>query len=635
MSQWILYFRRCFVVACHTALFATSLSLAFLLRLEFTLSDSMAALLQQSLWACVAVKVGVCLLFGLDHGWWRYVGLPDLRRVFFANCVASLVFAGYAVIVFGRSYPRSVYIIDFLLSFLFTAGARFAVRLYNESFLHDFAKSKSKGVLIYGAGTTGAALVREIKSDRSLGYHVLGLIDDDPKKWGRSMMEVPVLGPGSEVSKFVERFKRQKPNVEEVIMAMPSATSKQMREAVAVCRASGVSCKMVPGMGELLRGQILATQIRKPSLADLLGREPVKLEPNRIRETIERRSVMVTGGAGSIGSELCRQIANFDPRVLVIFDQAESDLYRIELELRDRHPSLNIQAEIGDIREMDRLSEVMRRHGVESIYHAAAYKHVPLMEHNIQEAVKNNVIGTWNVVRAAAARSVSRFVLISSDKAVNPSSIMGVTKRISELIISAVATSTNGWPHKYVAVRFGNVLGSNGSVIPLFERQIAAGGPVTVTHPEVRRYFMTIREAVQLVLQASTMGKCAEIFLLDMGEPLKIVDVARNMIRLSGLEPDEDIEIKYIGLRPGEKLFEELITDGENIVPTIHEKIKVFESPSVSLESIKRWLREVEELLATGDDTALLVHLQVLVPEYQTGSRPVLRDVLTRVQGAV
>ncbi len=632
MGPWVLYFRRSLVVACHSVLFAMSLSFAFLLRLEFMLPDAMATVLQKSLWACIALKVVVFLLFGLDHGWWRFVSLSDLRRVFLANCVASTLFVAYAMLVFGRSYPRSVYVIDFLLAFLLTAGARFAVRLYNESFLHDLAKSKSKGVVIYGAGAAGATLIREIKSDRSLGYHVLGLIDDDPKKWGQLMMGVPVLGPGSQVAKVVQRFSREKPSVEEIIMAMPSATSRQMREAVAVCRASGVSCKTVPGMSELLRGQILASQIRKPSLTDLLGREPVKLETSRIRETIEGRAVMVTGGAGSIGSELCRQIAGFDPRVLVIFDQAESDLYRIELELRERHPSLNIHAEIGDIREIDRLSEVMHRHGVESIYHAAAYKHVPLMEHNIQEAVKNNVLGTWNVMRAAVRQSVSRFVLISSDKAVNPSSIMGVTKRISELIISAVATAATGVTHNYVAVRFGNVLGSNGSVIPLFERQIAAGGPVTVTHPDVRRYFMTIREAVQLVLQASTMGKGAEVFLLDMGEPLKIVDVARNMIRLSGLEPDEDIEIKYIGLRPGEKLFEELITQGENIVPTVHEKIKVFKTPRVSLESIKLWLRDVEDSISTGDDSALLTHLQVLVPEYQTQSKPVLK-LRAKVQG--
>ncbi|MCU1258363.1 MAG: polysaccharide biosynthesis protein CapD, partial [Bryobacterales bacterium] len=340
------------------------------------------------------------------------------------------------------------------------------------------------------------------------------------------------------------------------------------------------------------------------------------LDESQIRETIRGRTVMVTGAAGSIGSELCRQVARFGPKLLVAFEQAESDLFRIDNELTLNFPGLAVIPQVGDIRDYVRVQEVIRAFHVDSIFHAAAYKHVPMMENHVMEAVKNNIIGTRNVVCAAAQNNVARFLMISSDKAVNPTNIMGATKRVAELIVSAFPLEGDGGKTKCVSVRFGNVLGSNGSVIPVFREQIARGGPVTVTHPDMRRYFMTIPEAVQLVLQASIMGKGSEIFVLDMGEPVRIVDLARNMIRLSGHEPDGDIEIRYTGLRPGEKLFEELSTKDEHIQSTYHEKIKIFAGRRLRAKDVETWISELEALLLARDEPSIVEHIRELVPEY-------------------
>jgi FlaA1/EpsC-like NDP-sugar epimerase len=369
-------------------------------------------------------------------------------------------------------------------------------------------------------------------------------------------------------------------------------------------------------MGELLSGKVLTSQIRDVSLEDLLGRDPIRLDETLIRTSLEGRSVMVTGGGGSIGSELCRQVAAFEPSRLVIFERAESDLFRIHLELAAKFPKLEIVQQIGDIRELASVQQAIERYEVQSIFHAAAYKHVPMMEEHLLEAIRNNILGTNNVVQAACRAGVSDFLMISSDKAVNPTNIMGLTKRVAELIVSSLPTPAEGATTKCVSVRFGNVLGSNGSVVPLFRQQIAAGGPVTVTHPDMRRYFMTIREAVQLVLQASTMGKGSEIFVLDMGEPVSIVSLARNMIRLSGHEPDVDIEIRFTGLRPGEKLFEELALEGEDHVPTYHQKIKIFRGSRNDAAAMDVWIAELERLAAEGAEAAIIAHLKSLVPEY-------------------
>ncbi len=616
--KFFIHRRRFTIGLLHLVLIALSLELAFLLRFDFSMPPAGIALFYESLWVALPVKMVVFLLARLQRRWsWRFADIVDLYWLFLVNTIASLGFASFTVLLVRRDFPWSVFCIDFLLCFLLTAGARFSVRLYNEGRVNGRAKNGGKSMLIYGAGEAGTMLIREIRANPRLRYKVVGFLDDDPHKLGVHLLGVPVLGTGADAARVVERHKTAESRIEEIIIATPSATGKQMRQVLANCRAAGVPCKTMPSLGELLEEKVLVPQIRNVSVNDLLGRAPIQLNEDRIRSHIAGRSVLVTGAAGSIGSELCRQVAGFEPRKLIALDQAESDLFRIDLELRGKYPRLELVSEIGDIRDACRVEKVIQRHAVDSILHAAAYKHVPVMELHVPEAAKNNVLGTWNLVQAAVRNRVSHFLMISTDKAVNPTSVMGVTKRVAELIVSAMAANGTAQGTKFVSVRFGNVLGSNGSVVPIFQAQIAAGGPVTVTHPEARRYFMTVREAVQLVLQASTMGKGSEIFVLDMGEPIRIADLARNMISLSGLIPDEDVAIEYIGLRPGEKIYEELTTKGENILPTYHDKIKIFEGPRVSPRFIEAWIIGLEELLERSDEAGLIAHLKRLVPEYQ------------------
>ncbi|MCI0717970.1 MAG: polysaccharide biosynthesis protein, partial [Acidobacteria bacterium] len=532
MKSLLLHHRRLVIGFYHFLLILFSLVTAYLLRFDFSIPLDEVAVLRQAMFIAIAVKMPVFLLTGIHRGWWRFVDISELVRVSLINVLASVSFGVMTMLFLGSRFPRSVYLIDFLLCFLLTTGLRFAVRLYNEALVGELSTNRGKGLLIYGAGAAGMMLLREIRSNPALGYHVLGFIDDDPKKKNALILGVKVLGMGRNVASIVDESNRSSSRVEEIVIAMPSAAGRQMREALANCRVTGVHCKTIPGFGELLKGRVLSAQIRNLSPSDLLAREAVRLEEDRIREHIIGRSVLVTGAAGSIGSELCRQLAHHKPRKLVAFDQAESELFKIDLKLRNCFSEIEIVPEIGDIQDFKRVKDVIARHAVDSVFHAAAYKHVPMMEANVAEAVKNNVQGTWNVALAAYENDVSDFLMISSDKAVNPTNIMGMTKRVAELIVSAMQSEDSGGT-RFVSVRFGNVLGSNGSVVPLFQSQIEEGGPVTVTHPEVRRYFMTVREAVQLVLQASTMGKGSEIFVLDMGEPIRIVDLARNMIRLA------------------------------------------------------------------------------------------------------
>jgi FlaA1/EpsC-like NDP-sugar epimerase len=618
-----LQYRRRLIELCHLFIVALSLTLAFLLRFDFALPASQAPLLYRGLLLAAVIKT-VAFHFGqLDRGWWRFVGVRDLYGILLANAAGSALFTLISRLFLGSTFPRSVYFVDFMLCFLGTAGARFAVRLYHEAVASDTNRgSGGRGLLIYGAGQAGMTLLREILANPALGYQVIGFLDDDPNKRNASFMNVPILGSGRDAPRIVDRRNTSGQKVEEILIAMPSATRRQMQEALANCRAAGVSCKTIPGMSELLSGKVLTSQIRNVDITDLLGREPVWLEEERIRSAIAGRSVLITGAAGSIGSELCRQVARFGPRTLIAFDQAESDLFKIDLELRQKAPALDVVAELGDIRDFHRVDEVIRRYSVESIFHAAAYKHVPMMESHLLEAVRNNVLGTNNLVRAARGNNVADFLLISSDKAVRPSNIMGLTKRVAELIVSARAVHTGEGATKFVSVRFGNVLGSNGSVVPIFQAQIAAGGPVTVTHPEIRRYFMTVREAVQLVLQAFTMGEGSEIFVLDMGEPVRIMDLASNLIRLSGRVPNEDIEIRITGLRPGEKLFEELIIEGEGIETTRHEKIRMLTAPGFDVELIDTWIEELDKLVSARDEQAVLSKLTKLVPEYKSAAAP-------------
>jgi FlaA1/EpsC-like NDP-sugar epimerase len=470
--------------------------------------------------------------------------------------------------------------------------------------------------LIYGAGDAGVGLLRETRQNPSLPYAVVGFVDDDPRKSGMRILGATVYG-AEQLAATVRKLR-----VDMVLIAIPSATGTHMTAILRRCIAAGVAYKTIPGLGDVIETKALASQIREVAVEDLLGRNPVRLEVDRIRSRVEGKVVMVTGAAGSIGSEICRQVARFLPRGIVAFEIAETALFHLEREMLASFPGVAFHAEIGNVQNAARVAEVMAAYGPSMVFHAAAYKHVPMMEAHLFEAVENNVFGTRTVAEAAARHGVEEFVMISTDKAVRPTNVMGATKRLAELVIqewgqTQLSPSENGvCPHsstKYVAVRFGNVLGSNGSVIPIFKQQIAAGGPVTVTHPEMRRFFMTIPEAVQLVLQAATLGKGGEIFVLDMGEPVKILDLATNLILLSGLRPDEDIQIEFTGMRPGEKLYEEVAAIEESTLPTSHEKIMVF-GGAAALPSFM--MGRIEAVCASRDVRSLVLLLKELVPEY-------------------
>jgi Predicted nucleoside-diphosphate sugar epimerases len=601
---------------------ALSIVASFALRFDFALPSSEFPGLYSGLAIFIAAKVPVYYLFERRRRLWSYVGLPDLLGVLAANVTASAGAWAATWFIIEPPFPKSVYLIDMMICFILTGGLVFSRRLLHELISRRAPRADStKAVLIYGAGAAGLTLAKEIQNNQKICTRVVGFLDDDSSKTGASLTGIRVLGPGRAAAQIVRHYSRRSSPISEIIVAMPSANQRDMREVIANCRAAGVPFKTVPSLAELLEGKVLTGQIREVSVNDLLGRDAVRVSDEAIGEHVTGKVVLVTGGCGSIGSELCRQLARFSPRCLVIFDQAESEMFMLALELRDRFPALELVTEIGDIVSYPRLNDAMRRNGVEAVFHAAAYKHVPLMEAHILEAAKNNVIGTYNVVSAAYENHVQRFLMISSDKAVNPTSIMGVTKRIGEILVSAMPLAGGPALGKYLSVRFGNVLASNGSVVQIFKRQIAAGGPVTVTHPEMRRYFMSIPEAVQLVLQAFAMGNGGEVFVLDMGQPVRISELAHNMIRLAGFIPGEDINIQYTGLRAGEKLFEEINTASENMLPTYHEKIRIFRSPLEAPEDLAAWVADLQTLTRTGDAERVKSHLLELVPEY-LGAKP-------------
>lgn len=597
---------------------------AFLLRFDFVVPAREQAVLRLGLIVFIPIKAVTYSAWRLPAARWRWAGVADLYRVLLANLTASLIACLTTRMIAGPTFSRAIYCLDAALCILTTAGVLLVTRFYWEVVVPGVSMNGvSKTILIYGAGTVGNMLGKEIQSDPGLKTRVAGFLDDNPHKLGTYVAGIPVLGAGRDAARTVERLNRTGRRPCEIVIAMPSATADQLREAVACCTEAGIPFRTMPGLAGVLQGK-LSGQIRDVSPDDLLGRKQVRIDQTRIARAIGGECVLVTGGCGSIGSELCRQIARLNPATLVIFDQAESEMYMLATELRKLHPELNLVTEIGDIVRAPRVKTVLARHNISVVFHAAAYKHVPLMEENVPEAAENNIIGTWNVARLAQQAGVKTFVLISTDKAVNPTSIMGVTKRIAEQIVSAIPLDGGEPTGAFVSVRFGNVLGSAGSVIPIFRRQITAGGPVTVTHPEMRRYFMSISEAVQLVLQASTMGERAEVFVLDMGEPVRIVDLAANMIRLAGLVPGKDIQICMSGLRPGEKLYEELQLDGEDMLPTQHEKIMRFRSEVPDACYISGWIDRLKHLLIDPDPAILKEHLLLLVPEYQGIRAPIV-----------
>ncbi len=605
---------RLTLLAVHLLLIATAVAGAWVLRFDPAGLQRNANSVANIIIIAVLVKGAVFYLFGLYRNWWWEVGLADVVRLFIANLTASAALVSVALLAQVR-IPVAVYILECLVCFLLLCLLRGWIRIYREITAGKPRVKARKNILIYGAGGAGQQLLKETRKNASLGYCVIGFIDDDRRKLHATVSGVRILGIGRDIVRIVDHYRDSRRRIEEVVIAMPSASGREMREAVAHCRAANVSCKTVPGFNELLSRGTLNFQVRPVNVCDLLGREPVNLDEETIRRSIQERPVLVTGAAGSIGSELCRQLARFGPKVLVMFDQAESELFRIEMELRRSFPRLECIPVVGDIVHSASISETIFKYSIKSVFHAAAYKHVPMMEANVLEAIQNNVLGTWNVVQASRRHDVRTLLMISTDKAVNATSVMGTTKRAAELIVSAVGT--NARDGNYLSVRFGNVLASNGSVVTVFRQQIADGGPVTVTHPEMKRYFMTIPEAVQLVLQASTMGKGSEVFVLNMGQPVRIADLARNMIRLAGFEPGEDIEIRYTGVRPGEKLFEELNLGDEHLQSTYHEKILIFKGTHPNEDVVTAWVGKLRQLIDTRNEEAALAHLRELVPEYR------------------
>ncbi|MDD2582677.1 MAG: nucleoside-diphosphate sugar epimerase/dehydratase [Desulfuromonadaceae bacterium] len=601
---------------------AAALFLAYLVRFDFYLRDSFWHDYPYLLVFALLVKFPIFWQQGLSRGWWRYVSIADIILLARANLLASMGFIIALVFFYDRmtGVPRSVLVLDGVFCFALMSGTRFLTRAARENYIPGFRGRRSHGTntLIIGAGSAGQMIAREIQQNRGLNKKVVGFIDDDPMKQGYRIVGYKVLGTQEDL---VEVCRREQ--VEEIISAIPSANGRQMRSIVERCENLQISFKTLPGVSDLIDGRVSIQQVRDVALEDLLGRDPIRLELDRIRAFVEGKRVLVTGAAGSIGSEICRQVCHFNPARIILFDNSESPLFNIHRELAGSYPNLHHTAIVGDIRDIARIEGVFDNCLPQVVFHAAAYKHVPLMEDNSAEAANNNVRGTRVVAEAANRFKAESFVMISTDKAVNPTNVMGASKRAAELVVQSLARRSST---RFVTVRFGNVLGSAGSVIPIFKEQIASGGPVTVTHPEVTRFFMTIPEATQLVLQAGSMGAGGEIYLLDMGEPVRIVTLAEQLIQLSGFIPYEDIEIEFTGLRPGEKLYEELLIDGEGVQPTSHEKIMVARATVVDRERLLVQLEELYQLQRVIDQPGVIAKLREIVPEFRPEKAGVERE---------
>ena len=616
------------VLIIDSILICLSLYLSHLIRFDFQIDKNTHAICLEILPYALIIKLICFWTMDLYKGMWRYTSINNLLAVIKAVTVSSGLIIIYVLWRYRfQGISRSVFFIDFCLTLMFIMGFRVFIRICYERlvqkitikeligyFSNRLKKNQQliKRILIIGAGDCAEKIFREINDNAAIQYKVVGFLDDDVLKIGRKIHGISVVSKIEELEKAGQALK-----VSEVIIALPTVSAKRMREIVKICKDSGMKFKTVPGMGELINGKVSVNAIRKVEYRDLLGRQPIDLDTEQIGSYLSGRVVFVTGAGGSIGTELCRQICRFDPRKIVLFERAESPLYEIDLELKKNFPNIEVIPILGDIQHKDDLSKVFGLIKPEIIFHAAAYKHVPMLENHPWKAVENNIAGTENLVEAADKFCCEKFIFISTDKAVNPTNFMGASKRIAEMIVQN-RNLIDESKTQFVTVRFGNVIGSVGSVIPLFKRQIKEGGPVTVTHPDIIRYFMLIPEACQLILQAGAMGKGGEIFILEMGAPINIDNMARDLIRFSGFEPDVDINIEYTGLRPGEKLYEELMTDQEDVIPTCHNKIMIFNGRKVDLKQLNGEVETLRKEAEKRDIENIRLQFKKIVPEYIT-----------------
>ncbi len=606
--QYLLRYRVIIIVFMHMVFAAGSILLSFLFRFDFTLGGEEYA---RYCFYTMPINAVIFLLFSgtfnLFQGIWRYVSVDDLRDIIKASALTGLVFM-FVIIFSGRlsGYPRSIYVLNFALLIAFNGGTRFGIRVFRESFVP--MSEESRNVLIVGAGNAGNEIAKSLKSSKNKHYVPVGFIDKDANTHGKRIQGIKVLGDVDFMRGFIKKYR-----VHEVFIAIPEATNKLVKEIVDASRIPDweVKFKITPSVLDIMSGKYALNNIREVSINDLLSRPNIKLDDKNVRKQIAAKTALITGAGGSIGSEICYQVAAYSPSRMILLDAGEENAYTIDLELKRRHPNIAIHTVVGSILDSAVVDMIMKEYQPDFVYHAAAYKHVHLMEWNPIACFKNNVLGTAMLASSAEKNGVKQFVMISTDKAVNPRGIMGISKRLAERVVLERSPSKT----LFNVVRFGNVLGSSGSVIPLFQQQIRDGGPVTVTSPETRRFFMSIPEAVQLVLQASSLQESNAIFMLEMGEPVKIVDLARNLIELSGLKINEDIEIKFTGMRPGEKMEEELLTEDENLDKTPFDKIRVQRNGKHSPEEMERFLHGLKSNVELGDIKSLYNSITPLIPE--------------------
>lgn len=607
----VLTYRRVWIIGVHILLWAVSFFSAFQLRFEFQIPQRYSLSLLAG-WCALLIAIRVCAFFAFSgfQGLWKYTGARDLNVLVKGTFLASFIFACVLLVAQEKSFPRSIIFVESVFALSLVGGLRFLIRKINEVSTEIRASAgPKKRIMIVGAGGAGETLVRDLQKNLSFQYEPVCFVDDDPLKNRAHIHGVPVMGNLKTITLLCRQHE-----IDEIVIAIPSATGSKMREIMEHCVESGAQIRAIPSLNGLLDGRVNWSQVREINIDDLLGRESVHLEEDQIASYIQGKTILITGAGGSIGGELCRQVLRFHPAKLILVERAEYNLFRIHKEISESFKYVEIVPCLGDISVRSRVRQILNEHSPDTVFHAAAHKHVPMIEWNPSEAITNNVRGTRVLAEEAIESDVERFVYISSDKAVRPTSVMGASKRIGELILQSLSNQTQT---SFITVRFGNVLGSAGSVIPIFKEQIEKGGPVTVTHPEMVRFFMTIPEACQLVMQAGAMGEGGEIFILDMGEPVKVVDLAKDLIRLSGFNPETDIAIEFTGIRPGEKLYEEISVTEENATQTRHPKIYIGRHTLHSSKGVVAKVITLEEASENGLSAAQIKEeIRELVPEF-------------------